>query len=147
MLDFRIHFRRLRKMLAFCLLLVWKRPGQIQNKIYQENFPVEQALWKNIDHILLQETKKLKSFQLLSAKTWQTKQIINHKIIHFIKYYTYRLLHRNNIKLLEGNRILIIILEKKLNLHQECSSMIKNKILLPCESSIALFHLPVCIFV
>lgn len=37
--------------------------------------------------------------------------------MHFIKYYTYKLLHRNNIELLEGNRILIIILEKKSNLH------------------------------
>lgn len=71
MFDILVNFRRLRKMLTGYLPLIWNRPGQRQNKINHQNFPVEQVLWKNIGHhiaLLEKKTKtKPKKLQFYSA--------------------------------------------------------------------------------
>lgn len=75
MFDILVHFRKLRKMLTFYFLLIWNRPGQMQNKINQQKFPVEQVLWKNTGHHIALQGKGKINFKSFSSFQLQTDRL------------------------------------------------------------------------
>lgn len=65
--------------------------------------------------------------------------------LYSIVNYTYRLLHRNNCKVVIGKQNSNYHIRKKLHIFWKGNSMIENKIRLHCETNTVLFHLSVCI--